>query len=63
MVAFIFSGAGEAMRRLLQFVVNNVREHLMVYIVLWSVIAVIDLIYVIWAEWNIDNYWHYFKEG
>ncbi|WP_458047353.1 YceO family protein [Phytobacter sp. AG2a] len=38
------------MRRLLQFVVNNVREHLMVYIVLWSVIAVIDLIYVIWAE-------------
>lgn len=61
MVAFIFYGAGEAMRRLLQFVVNNVREHLMVYIVLWSVIAVIDLIYVIWAEWNIDNYWHYFK--
>lgn len=50
MVAFIFYGAGEAMRRLLQFVVNNVREHLMVYIVLWSVIAVIDLIYVIWAE-------------
>lgn len=38
------------MRRLLHFVVNNVREHLMLYIVLWSVIAFIDLIYVIWAE-------------
>lgn len=38
------------MRRLLQFVVNNVREHLMLYIVLWSVIALIDLIYIIWAE-------------
>ncbi len=38
------------MRRLLQLVVNNVREHLMLYIVLWSVIAIIDLIYIIWAE-------------
>ncbi|MGK9171640.1 YceO family protein [Yokenella regensburgei] len=38
------------MRRLFQFVVNNVREHLMLYIILWSVIALIDLIYIIWAE-------------
>lgn len=38
------------MRRLLHFVINNVREHLMLYIVLWSVIALIDLVYIIWAE-------------
>jgi len=38
------------MRRLFQFVVNNVREHLMLYIVLWSIIALIDFIYILWAE-------------
>ncbi|WP_437890895.1 YceO family protein [Phytobacter sp. V91] len=38
------------MRRFFLFVVNNVREHLMLYIVLWGVIALIDLIYVLWAE-------------
>jgi hypothetical protein len=38
------------MRRLFNFLVNNVREHLMVYIILWSVIAFIDLIYIVWAE-------------
>lgn len=38
------------MQRLFYFVVNNVREHLMIYIVLWSIIALVDLIYIIWAE-------------
>lgn len=38
------------MRRLFNFLINNVREHLMVYIILWSVIAFIDLIYIVWAE-------------
>ncbi|HAT2204866.1 hypothetical protein PUATCC27989T_01100 [Phytobacter ursingii] len=38
------------MRRLFLYLVNNVREHLMVYIVLWSIIALVDLIYIVWAE-------------
>jgi hypothetical protein len=38
------------MRRLFNFLVNNVREHLVVYIILWSIIAFIDLIYIVWAE-------------
>ncbi|HAU8266204.1 YceO family protein [Citrobacter sp. MNAZ 1397] len=38
------------MRRLFLYLVNNVREHLMVYIILWSIIALVDLIYIVWAE-------------
>lgn len=38
------------MRRIFYFLVNNVREHLMVYIILWSMIALVDLIYIVWAE-------------
>lgn len=38
------------MQRLFHFIVNNVREHLMIYIVLWSIIALVDLIYIVWAE-------------
>ncbi|AUV00766.1 YceO family protein [Phytobacter ursingii] len=38
------------MRRLFIYLVNNVREHLMIYIVLWSIIALVDLIYIVWAE-------------
>lgn len=37
------------MRRLFHFIINNVREHLMVYIVLWSILAFIDLIYILWS--------------
>lgn len=35
------------MRRLFDFLVNNIREHLMLYIFLWAVLALIDLIYVL----------------
>lgn len=38
------------MRRLFIYLVNNVHEHLMIYIVLWSIIALVDLIYIVWAE-------------
>lgn len=38
------------MRRLFIYLVNNVREHLMIYIALWSIIALVDLIYIVWAE-------------
>ncbi|RDT52602.1 DUF2770 domain-containing protein [Escherichia coli] len=38
------------MSRLFIYLVNNVREHLMIYIFLWSIIALVDLIYIVWAE-------------
>jgi len=35
------------MRRLLNYLINNIREHLMLYIVLWSLLAVIDIVYIL----------------
>lgn len=32
------------MRRLYHWLVNNVREHFMIYLALWLLLAVIDLI-------------------
>ncbi|WP_435954264.1 DUF2770 family protein [Dryocola sp. BD626] len=34
------------MQRLIQFLINNVREHLMLYIILWSLLAIIDIAYL-----------------
>ncbi|TCC02066.1 DUF2770 domain-containing protein [Kosakonia quasisacchari] len=36
------------MRRLFHFLINNVREHLILYIALWLLIALIDIIYIVW---------------
>ncbi|HAS1497164.1 TPA: YceO family protein, partial [Enterobacter hormaechei] len=30
------------MRRLVNYLINNIREHFMLYIVLWSLLAIID---------------------
>lgn len=35
------------MRRLFNYLVNNIREHLMLYILLWSTLAIIDFIYIV----------------
>ncbi|MEG1210921.1 MAG: YceO family protein [Leclercia sp.] len=35
------------MRRIVQYLVNNIREHLMLYILLWSLLAIIDIIYIV----------------
>lgn len=35
------------MRRLFHFLINNVREHLMIYISLWLLIALFDIIYIV----------------
>ncbi|EOZ7538805.1 YceO family protein [Enterobacter hormaechei] len=35
------------MRRLVNYLINNIREHFMLYIVLWSLLAIIDVIYII----------------
>jgi len=35
------------MRRIFDYLVNNIREHLMLYIFLWSMLAIIDVIYIV----------------
>ncbi|MGV7093742.1 YceO family protein [Siccibacter turicensis] len=35
------------MRRVIHFLINNVREHLMLYIVFWLMLAVLDVIYLL----------------
>ena len=34
------------MRRISHYLVNNIREHLMLYIILWSLLAIMDVIYI-----------------
>ena len=34
------------MRRLVNYLINNIREHLMLYLILWGLLAIMDLIYV-----------------
>ena len=34
------------MRRIVDYLVNNIREHLMLYIILWSLLAIMDVIYI-----------------
>lgn len=35
------------MRRLVNYLINNIRKHFMLYIVLWSLLAIIDVIYIV----------------
>lgn len=35
------------MRRLVNYLINNIRQHFMLYIVLWSLLAIIDVIYIV----------------
>ena len=35
------------MRRLVNYLINIIREHFMLYIVLWSLLAIIDVIYIV----------------
>ena len=35
------------MRRLFEFFMNNIREHFMLYILLWSLLVVIDFLYIV----------------
>lgn len=34
------------MWRIFHYLVNNIREHLMLYIILWSLLAIMDVIYI-----------------
>ncbi|AMO48972.1 Hypothetical protein AKI40_2577 [Enterobacter sp. FY-07] len=38
------------MRQVFHYVINNVREHLMIYIVLWLLVTAIDIIYIVWLD-------------
>ncbi|MBM3071774.1 DUF2770 family protein [Lelliottia sp. RWM.1] len=35
------------MRKLFAYLINNIREHLILYILLWSLLAIIDFIYIV----------------
>lgn len=35
------------MRRLFHYLVNNIREHFMLYVILWSLLAILDVIYIL----------------
>lgn len=34
------------MRRLYEYLVNNIREHFIIWLILWLLLAAIDLIYI-----------------
>ncbi|EAA8667417.1 DUF2770 family protein [Salmonella enterica] len=34
------------MHRLFNFLMNNIREHFMLYVILWSLLAVMDIVYL-----------------
>ncbi|MBT1826192.1 YceO family protein [Enterobacter bugandensis] len=35
------------MRRIVDFLINNIREHFMLYIFLWALLAIVDVIYIV----------------
>ncbi|EMV7407668.1 TPA: YceO family protein [Enterobacter soli] len=35
------------MRKIVGYLINNIREHLMLYILLWSLLAIIDFVYIV----------------
>ncbi|MDR9891704.1 DUF2770 family protein [Pseudenterobacter timonensis] len=36
------------MRKIFNYLINNIREHFMLYLFLWLLLAIIDLIYILW---------------
>ncbi|KWZ89597.1 hypothetical protein HMPREF3212_03006 [Citrobacter freundii] len=42
---FLMTGI-TSMRRIFHYLVNNIREHFMLYIILWSLLAIMDVIYI-----------------
>lgn len=38
------------MRRIVDYLVNNIREHFMLYIILWSLLAIMDVIYIMFSD-------------
>jgi hypothetical protein len=44
---FMHLFTGLLMRRIVNYLVNNIREHLMLYILLWSLLAILDILYIV----------------
>lgn len=44
---FFLPATGILMRRIVNYLVNNIREHLMLYILLWSLLAILDILYIV----------------
>ncbi len=44
---FLFGESWGIMRRIVSFLVNNIREHFMLYILLWALLAIVDFIYIV----------------
>ena len=42
------------MRRLLHYLINNIREHLMLYLFLWGLLAIMDLIMCLFLVFRTD---------
>ncbi|EOH6331151.1 YceO family protein [Citrobacter koseri] len=34
------------MRRIFHYLINNIREHFILYVILWSLLAIMDIIYI-----------------
>ncbi|HDS4385407.1 DUF2770 family protein [Enterobacter roggenkampii] len=35
------------MRKIVSFLMNNIREHFMFYLLLWALLAIIDFVYIV----------------
>lgn len=44
---FLYGESRGIMRRIVSFLVNNIREHFMLYILLWALLAIVDFIYIV----------------
>jgi hypothetical protein len=44
---FIHTALRGVMRRIVSFLMNNIREHFMLYILLWALLAIIDFVYIV----------------
>lgn len=36
----------QAVRRIFHYLINNIREHFMLYVILWSLLAIMYIIYI-----------------
>jgi hypothetical protein len=44
---FIHTACWGVMRKIVSFLMNNIREHFMLYILLWALLAIIDFVYIV----------------
>lgn len=47
MARFIHTACWGVMRKIVSFLMNNIREHFMLYLLLWALLAIIDFVYIV----------------